>query len=135
MKTVRLKPDTTYYLHVASAFRRTVTMRGASDFTRTVASKESTMRSVTVRLMSVAAAVAIVLVVRLWRVTDAVRQAAMVLIATVLMTPYMHNYDLALLLSDPFTAHTVTRITAWTLTSRRLCVRHETVLCAPNISR
>ena len=45
-----------------------------------------------------AAAVAMVLGVRLWRVTDGTRQAAMVLIATVLMTPYMHNYDLALLL-------------------------------------
>jgi hypothetical protein len=46
----------------------------------------------------VAAAVAIVLVARLWRVNDGTRQTAMMLIATVLMTPYMHNYDLALLL-------------------------------------
>jgi len=45
-----------------------------------------------------AAAVAIVLVAKLWRVNDGTRQAAMVLIATVLMTPYMHNYDLAVLL-------------------------------------
>lgn len=45
-----------------------------------------------------AVAVAAVLVVRLWRVNDATRQAALVLIATTLMTPYLHNYDLALLL-------------------------------------
>jgi hypothetical protein len=45
-----------------------------------------------------AIAVAAVLVFRLWRVEDANRRAAMVLIATVLMTPYIHNYDLALLL-------------------------------------
>jgi hypothetical protein len=45
-----------------------------------------------------AALVAAVLVFRLWRVEDSDRRAAMVLIATALMTPYMHNYDLALLL-------------------------------------
>ena len=45
-----------------------------------------------------AMAVAAVFVFRLWRVEDANRRAAMVLIATVLMTPYIHNYDLALLL-------------------------------------
>ncbi|WDR04716.1 glycosyltransferase family 87 protein [Devosia rhodophyticola] len=42
--------------------------------------------------------VGIVLIVRLRAVLDPMRRAAMVLIATVLMTPYMHNYDLALLL-------------------------------------
>ena len=45
-----------------------------------------------------AAAVAAVLVFRLWRVEDADRRAAMILLATVLVTPYLHNYDLALLL-------------------------------------
>jgi alpha-1,2-mannosyltransferase len=45
-----------------------------------------------------AAIVLVVLLSRLWRIEDANRRAAMVLIATVLMTPYMHNYDLALLL-------------------------------------
>ena len=42
--------------------------------------------------------VGIVLVVRLSQVSDPVRQAAMVLIATTLMTPYLHNSDLGLLL-------------------------------------
>ncbi len=42
--------------------------------------------------------VAAVLVVRLWQIEDAGRRSALVLIATVLMTPYLHNYDLALLL-------------------------------------
>jgi alpha-1,2-mannosyltransferase len=45
-----------------------------------------------------AAAVLVVLVVRLWQVDDADRRTAMVLLATVLMTPYLHSYDLALLL-------------------------------------
>ena len=45
-----------------------------------------------------AALVLIVLVIRLWQVKDGVRRSAMLLIATVLMTPYLHNYDLALLL-------------------------------------
>lgn len=45
-----------------------------------------------------AIAVASVLVFRLWRVEDADRRAAMILLATVLLTPYLHNYDLALLL-------------------------------------
>jgi alpha-1,2-mannosyltransferase len=45
-----------------------------------------------------AAVVAAVLVFRLWRVEDSDRRAAMVLVATALMTPYIHNYDLALLL-------------------------------------
>jgi alpha-1,2-mannosyltransferase len=48
--------------------------------------------------MAFAVAVAAALVYRLWRVEDAERRAAMMLIATVLMTPYLHNYDLALLL-------------------------------------
>jgi hypothetical protein len=42
--------------------------------------------------------VGVVLVTRLARVDDALRRAAMVLIATTLMTPYLHNYDLGLLL-------------------------------------
>ncbi|MDW6024565.1 glycosyltransferase family 87 protein [Mesorhizobium sp. BAC0120] len=45
-----------------------------------------------------AALVLIVLVIRFWQVKDGVRRSAMLLIATVLMTPYLHNYDLALLL-------------------------------------
>ena len=45
-----------------------------------------------------AAAVAVVLVVRLWQVEDGIRRSALVLIATTLITPYLHNYDLALLL-------------------------------------
>jgi hypothetical protein len=45
-----------------------------------------------------AAAGGLVLLWRLWRVRDPERRAAMVLVATVLMTPYMHNYDLGLLL-------------------------------------
>lgn len=34
---------------------------------------------------------------RLWRLDDGLRRAALVLVATVLATPYMHNYDLSLL--------------------------------------
>lgn len=45
-----------------------------------------------------AALVAAVLVLRLSQVEDANRRSAMVLIATALMTPYIHSYDLALLL-------------------------------------
>ena len=45
-----------------------------------------------------AAAVAAVLIVRLWHVQDEVRRGALIMIATTLMTPYLHNYDLALLL-------------------------------------
>ena len=45
-----------------------------------------------------AAAVLVILIVRLWQVEDASRRTAMVLVATVLMTPYLHNYDLAPLL-------------------------------------
>lgn len=45
-----------------------------------------------------AVAVAAVLVMRLWRLDDAIRQSALILIATALMTPYIHNYDLVLLL-------------------------------------
>lgn len=46
-----------------------------------------------------AAGVGLVLLWRLWHVPDRERRIAMVLIGTVLITPYMHNYDLALLLS------------------------------------
>lgn len=45
----------------------------------------------------VAAAVVAALVWRLVKVSDPLRQAAMVLVATVLVTPYLHNYDLAIL--------------------------------------
>lgn len=45
-----------------------------------------------------AIAVVAVLVIRLWRLNNRIRQCALVLIATALMTPYIHNYDLALLL-------------------------------------
>jgi alpha-1,2-mannosyltransferase len=45
-----------------------------------------------------AAAVTAILVFRLYVVQNAERRAAMLLLATVLVTPYMHNYDLALLL-------------------------------------
>ena len=44
-----------------------------------------------------AAAVVAVLVWRLVKVSDPLRQAAMILVATVLVTPYLHNYDLAIL--------------------------------------
>ncbi len=34
---------------------------------------------------------------RLWRLDDSLRRAALVLVATALATPYMHNYDLSIL--------------------------------------
>lgn len=43
--------------------------------------------------------IGIAFVWRLWRVTDPERRTALLLLATVLITPYIHNYDLALLLS------------------------------------
>ncbi len=46
---------------------------------------------------AVAAVVIAILVWRLVRIPDALRQAALILIATVLVTPYLHNYDLAIL--------------------------------------
>jgi len=42
--------------------------------------------------------VLIIVIVRFWRVEEAARRTAMMLIATALMTPYLHNYDLAPLL-------------------------------------
>jgi len=45
-----------------------------------------------------AAAVAAVLIFRLLRVKDKERSWALLLVATALMTPYLHNYDLAMLL-------------------------------------
>ncbi|MEP6566658.1 MAG: glycosyltransferase family 87 protein [Mesorhizobium sp.] len=45
-----------------------------------------------------AIAVGIIVALRLWQVQDARRQLAMMLFATALMTPYIHNYDLAILL-------------------------------------
>jgi hypothetical protein len=45
-----------------------------------------------------AAAVGLLFLWRLWRVRDPERRAALLLLATVLMTPYLHNYDLGLLL-------------------------------------
>ncbi|WP_054312612.1 glycosyltransferase family 87 protein [Mesorhizobium sp. 1M-11] len=45
-----------------------------------------------------AIAIGIAFVWRLWRVSDPERRAALLLLATVLITPYIHNYDLALLL-------------------------------------
>jgi alpha-1,2-mannosyltransferase len=44
-----------------------------------------------------AAAVVAALGWRLVKVSDPLRQAAMILVATVLVTPYLHNYDLAIL--------------------------------------
>jgi arabinofuranan 3-O-arabinosyltransferase len=44
-----------------------------------------------------AVAVGAVLVWRLVRVDDGIRRAALVFVATAMMTPYIHNYDLALL--------------------------------------
>jgi alpha-1,2-mannosyltransferase len=48
--------------------------------------------------LAFAAVVLVILLVRLKQVSDPTRRAAILLIATVLMTPYLHNYDLALLL-------------------------------------
>ncbi len=45
-----------------------------------------------------AAAVLVVLVIRFRRVDDDTRRTAMILVATTLVTPYLHNYDLAPLL-------------------------------------
>lgn len=39
-----------------------------------------------------------VVVIRFWQVEDGIRRTAMMLIATALITPYLHNYDLAPLL-------------------------------------
>lgn len=39
-----------------------------------------------------------VLLIRLWQVTDPERRVALILIATALITPYLHNYDLTVLL-------------------------------------
>ena len=47
--------------------------------------------------LGAAAAFVAVLVWRLVKVSDPLRQAAMILVATVLVTPYLHNYDLAIL--------------------------------------
>lgn len=46
-----------------------------------------------------ACGVGLVFAWRIWRVHDPERRAALLLLATVLITPYIHNYDLALLLS------------------------------------
>ncbi|MEO5805763.1 glycosyltransferase 87 family protein [Devosia sp.] len=45
-----------------------------------------------------ATVVGIIVLVRLWQVNDPVRRAALVMIATALMTPYLHNYDLVVVL-------------------------------------
>ncbi|BCH32236.1 hypothetical protein MesoLjLc_41660 [Mesorhizobium sp. L-8-10] len=47
--------------------------------------------------LAFALSVALVLVLRLRQTDDPVRQSSLLLIATVLMTPYIHNYDLAIL--------------------------------------
>jgi hypothetical protein len=47
----------------------------------------------------VALGVAIVLVWRLLGIADPVRRAALLLLATALITPYLHNYDLGIVLA------------------------------------
>ncbi|MDB5505877.1 MAG: hypothetical protein JWR75_515 [Devosia sp.] len=46
---------------------------------------------------AVAGLVGVILIARLLQVPTPLRQGALVLLATVLMTPYLHNYDLAIL--------------------------------------